>query len=100
MKDIKQILFFAAISTIVISCSTKKDTVINRNFNALTTKYNVLFNGKESFKKGIEEVNSKHKDNYWKQLAIEPIKFHEDKVAVPTFSPGAGFDDSEDEEKK
>jgi len=100
MKDIKQILFFAAISTIVISCSTKKDTVINRNFNALTTKYNVLFNGKESFKKGIEEVNSKHKDNYWKQLAIEPIKFDEDKVAVPTFSPGAGFDDSEDEEKK
>jgi hypothetical protein len=100
MKDIKQILFFAAISSIVISCSTKKDTVINRNYHALTTKYNILFNGKEAFKKGIEEINSNYQDNYWKQLPIEPIAFDEDKVVVPTFSPNANSGNSEKEEKK
>jgi len=100
MKYIKKIFFFATIFTIVISCSTKKDTIVNRNFHALTTKYNVLFNGKEALKKGVEELNNNYKENYWKQLPIEPIKFDEDKVVVPTFSPGAGFGDSEEEEKK
>ena len=100
MKSLKKIFLIVTIFTIVISCSTKKDTVINRNFHALTTKYNVLFNGKEAFKKGIEEINNNYKDNFWKQIPIEPIKFEADKIIVPTFSPGDGFGNSDKNNKQ
>lgn len=91
-------LFFAAIN----SCSTKKDTVITRNYHALTTKYNILFNGKEAFKKGIEEINEEYKDDWFQVLPIEPIKFEEDKIVTPTFnnSPGTGFGGSNNDDEK
>ncbi len=72
---------------LVVSCSTKKDSLISRNFHTLTTKYNVLFNGQESFKKGLEDINASYKDNYWELLPIEPLKVEEKIVAkVPDTS--------------
>ncbi|TXD67637.1 hypothetical protein ESX12_01470 [Polaribacter glomeratus] len=91
------ILFIAA-----YSCSTKKDTVINRNFHAITTKFNVLFNGQEAFNKGIEEINTGYKDDWFNRLPIEPIVFEEDKIVLESFNsnPGAGFGAASGEEKK
>jgi tetratricopeptide (TPR) repeat protein len=91
------ILFVAA-----YSCSTKKDTIINRNFHAITTKFNVLFNGQEAFNKGIEEVNTGYKDDWFSRLPIEPIVFEEDKIVLESFNsnPGAGFGGASEEEKK
>jgi tetratricopeptide (TPR) repeat protein len=91
------ILFVAA-----YSCSTKKDTIINRNFHAITTKFNVLFNGQEAFNKGIEEVNTGYKDDWFSRLPIEPIVFEEDKIVLESFNsnPGAGFGGESEEEKK
>ena len=86
----------------MVSCSTKKDSVINRNFHVLTTKFNVLFNGKEAFSEGVEEINNNYKDDWFQQLPIEPIEFEEDKIAAPTFNntPGSGFGNSDNDEKK
>ena len=33
----------------LLSCSTSKKGVVNQEYHTLTTKYNVLFNGKEAF---------------------------------------------------
>ncbi len=87
------------------ACSTKKDTIISRNYHALTTKYNVLFNGKEAFKEGIENINNEYKDDWFEQLPIEPIEFEEDKFVIPKYTnnePGAGFgrNNTKNEEKK
>jgi tetratricopeptide (TPR) repeat protein len=65
----------------MLSCSTKKDTFINRNYHSIATKYNVLYNGKEAFKLGLEQLNSNYQDNYWEQLPIEPLKV--DVLALP-----------------
>ncbi|QNM84835.1 tetratricopeptide repeat protein [Polaribacter pectinis] len=104
MKYIKKIILIIAVFTVLYACSTKKDTVINRNFHALTTKFNVLFNGKEAFKAGLEGINNGYVDDYFRQLPIEPIEFEEDKIIIPTYSRsemGAGFgDESQEEEKK
>ena len=91
MKYIKKTTFLIVITLMIASCSTKKDTIITRNWHAINTKFNVLFNGKEAFKDGIEEINNKYKDDWFKQLPIEPIEFEEDKIAIPKFGPGAGF---------
>jgi len=59
---------------LTVGCSTKKDAFLNRNFHALTTKYNVLFNGNEALRIGLIELNSNYQDNYWERLPIEPLK--------------------------
>ncbi|MDG2195143.1 MAG: tetratricopeptide repeat protein [Polaribacter sp.] len=85
-KSIKIGFFLAVTATIVVSCSVKKDTFASRKFHALTTKYNVLYNGNIAFQEGIDEIHNKHKDNYRKQLFIEPITFDKQQIALPTFS--------------
>ena len=102
MKYIQKIVWIALFFTIVFSCSTKKDTVINRNYHVLTTKYNVLFNGKEAFKKGLTVINETYEDNFWKQLPIEPLEFKEETIIVPKISTGgfSGFDSGEKSQKE
>lgn len=67
-------IIFAFIIVFVAGCSTKKDTFINRKFHSVNTKYNVLYNGNESFKKGLTQLNDNYEDNYWDILPIEPLK--------------------------
>lgn len=102
MKHIKKILFLAILSVTIYACSTRKDTIINRNYHALTTKFNILFNGEEAFKKGVEDINNGYKDNWFQQLPIEPIVFDDNKIVAPSFKnngPGAGFGDKTDEDE-
>lgn len=37
----------------IYSCSPKKDAFINRNYQAVVTEYNVLFNGYNSLNEGV-----------------------------------------------
>ena len=66
---------------LIVGCSTKKDAFLNRSFHSVTTKYNVLFNGKEALRIGLIELNSNYQDNYWERLPIEPLKV--DVLALP-----------------
>ncbi len=87
MKNSQKIGFLSFI-LLIVSCSTKKDAFLNRNFHALTTKYNVLYNGNVAFNEGIKEINSKYEDDFWELLPIEPLKFERDNIKAPTFSSG------------
>ncbi len=94
MKYTKKIFLFTVVFLAMYSCSTKKDTVVNRNYHALTTYFNILFNGEEVFKDGIEGINKGFKDDWFEQLPIEPIVFDDRKIAAPKFNnsgPGRGF---------
>ncbi len=93
MKNLKKTVFLVVLLIVTFSCSTRKDTLVSRNFHALTTKYNVLFNGEQAFIKGLEEISSKHKDNYWKRLLIEPITFEENKIQAPKFKNASKEED-------
>ena len=94
MKHTKKIFLFTVVFLAMYSCSTKKDTIVNRNYHALTTYFNILFNGEEVFKDGIEGINKGFKDDWFEQLPIEPIVFDDRKIAAPKFNnsqPGGGF---------
>ncbi len=65
----------------IFSCSNKKNTIISRNYNALTTHYNIYFNGKESFKEGIAAIEKGHKENY---VALLPVFIYQDDAARKT----------------
>lgn len=100
MKKLYKFLVFNILLAIVYSCSVKKDAFLNRNFHAITTKYNVLFNGEQAYLKGLKEIEDKHQDNFWRRLKIEPITFDENKIAAPALQPGTGFGEEEEEENK
>ncbi|WP_299430928.1 hypothetical protein [uncultured Maribacter sp.] len=56
------------------SCSTKKDAFLNRNWHALNTKYNTLYNGNIAFEEGRETLNTNYQDDYWEILPIERME--------------------------
>jgi tetratricopeptide (TPR) repeat protein len=57
------ILFFAG-------CSTQKNTLLNRNYHSITTKYNGYFNARESYREGLTRLSNMHEDNYENVLSI------------------------------
>lgn len=64
------------------ACSTRKDTFATRNFQALNTKYNVLFNGNEALDKGVLEMNLKYRDHFWDILPVERQEYVAPDVAL------------------
>lgn len=95
MKQVK--VFGVIVSALLLgACSTKKDTFVARNFHVLTTKYNVLYNGKVAYDEGIKGIRDNFKDDFLAQLPIEPIKFSRENNAS-AFSnlggPGGAFKD-------
>lgn len=60
------------------ACSTKKDAFLNRNWHALNTKYNTLYNGNIAFEEGREALNTNYKDDYWEILPVERLEVTED----------------------
>jgi hypothetical protein len=72
--QIKRIVIGVLGGTLLFACSTKKDAFVNRNWHALTTKYNVLYNGNIAFEEGREQLNGTYLDNYWEILPVERLQ--------------------------
>ena len=70
------------------ACSTSKDSFFRREYHTLTTKYNVLFNGKEGFEVGSQILKQAHEDNFFELLPVEPISLLGEDVNLPTIVPG------------
>ena len=90
MSKINRVIAFLFSFAVLLSCSTKKDTMVNRAYHSVTTKYNILYNGGVAFQEGLDEISVKHKDNFWEQLAIEPITFEPEKFNIPAFNGNPG----------
>lgn len=85
--------------SLLASCSTKKNTFLSRNFHALVTKYNVLFNGKEALNKGVEELRVSYKDNFWETLPLERLDIS-DEMMMPGDKKNPNFERAENKAVK
>ena len=65
----------------VCSCSTQKNTWISRTHHIINTKYNVYYNGYESYKKGLQNIADANNDDFSKVLPMYPISNHENASA-------------------
>ncbi|SHF85617.1 protein involved in gliding motility SprE [Flavobacterium fluvii] len=74
--------FFTAFILFLVACSTKKDTFLARNSHALSTRDNILYNGQIGLDKGIKEIKTGSKDNFWKRLPIEKMQIIDDNAAA------------------
>lgn len=55
---------------LLTACSTKKNTWTRRAFHNVTAHYNGWWNGNESLKEGVRELNKNLDDNYNKILSV------------------------------
>lgn len=78
------------VGAFIWACSTKKDALVNRQFQSLNTKFNVLYNGNIAFDKGLKDLREQYHDNFWEVLPIERMQPEEralldDKPKNPDF---------------
>ncbi len=86
-------IFFALL--LAQSCSRKKDTFINRNFHALGTKYNVLYNGNLALERGKDVINDAYTENFWELLPVERMEIKDD-VFLPGQARNEDFERAEE----
>lgn len=80
-KHISYTLLFLCL-LLLASCSNNKNTWLSRNVQALTTRYNVNFNGNESYKEGLDAILKGNVDDYSNVLPIYPISNHSSAAAA------------------
>lgn len=89
----KYILLFG-LGAILIACSTKKNSYVNRKFHSTTTKYNVMYNGDLALEAGLKELKTTYQDDYWDILPIERMQLTDEQMA-PTDAKNPNFERSE-----
>lgn len=94
-SSLKAILLLSVVTLAITGCSRKNDTFINRNFHALGTKYNILYNGEIALENGRQAVNNAFTDNYWELLPVERMQVEED-IMLPGQSKNADFERAEE----
>ena len=90
------ILFLVAV---LVSCSRKKDKFINRSFHAMSTKYNVLYNGNLAFESGKNGLIESFNDDYWQILPVERMRVSEE-IFLPGANKNADFERAEEKAVK
>ena len=55
---------------ILTNCSVEKNTGLSRFYHSLTARYNIYFNGYESFKAGLRKISDRYTDDYGELLKV------------------------------
>ncbi len=95
-----KLLFLSGIFGILFACSTRKDRFLNRNFQALNTKYNVLYNGNMALDKGIEDLKTQYNDDFWHLLPVERMVVSKENSLPGAKSQNANFERAEEKATK
>lgn len=69
-RKIKYTLAAIAILCAFTQCSTKKNTWATRSYHYVTARYNVYFNAKQSYMRGMEAIEKANVDDYNEVLTV------------------------------
>ncbi len=88
MKRITRIyvwILAAVVAGLSASCSARKNTALNRKYQAFITRYNIYYNGDEHYKETLEDMETKYEDDYTDFLFPHPAEAKgEPKAPQPT----------------
>lgn len=85
-----------ALLLIVVGCSRKSNSFTSRNLHALSTKYNVLYNGNLALEEGLKTLEQTYQDNYWEVLPVERFEVVEEMQAPGAKAKNSSFERAED----
>jgi hypothetical protein len=94
-KTIIKYLLLVGFFIFLIACSTRRNSFLSRNSHALSTKYNILYNGGLALDAGLIELKGTYKDNYWEILPIERMQTSEEAM-MPGEARNANFERAEE----
>jgi tetratricopeptide (TPR) repeat protein len=69
-KALYKFLFLSGLTLIFAYCSVEKNTGSTRFYQGMTAKYNIYFNGYESFKAGLVKISKGYQDDYGELLKV------------------------------
>ncbi len=69
-KTLYKYLFILGLTLVLTYCSVEKNTGSSRFYQGMTAKYNIYFNGYESFKAGLVKISRGYKDDYGELLRV------------------------------
>lgn len=78
-------VFILMVCLLFSACSTKKNTFTRRFYHNMTARYNAFFNGNESFKTGVVELEKLNVDDYSKILKVFKLGTLENATAQSTY---------------
>ena len=67
---IKRGLYFLGLVLILVSCSTKRNTFVSRNYHNITARYNGYYYSNLNIDDGIYKIEKANKDNFDKILPV------------------------------
>ncbi len=70
LKASYKYLLLAGLLLLATTCSVEKNTASTRFYHGMTARYNIYFNGYESFKAGILKVDNGYRDDYAEMLRV------------------------------
>jgi tetratricopeptide (TPR) repeat protein len=82
MQRASRLTFLIIITFVISSCSTQKNRWTSRNYHKMCAHYNAYFNGNESMKEGVAQLNKSVQDNYMKILPVYKIGTEKDGQSV------------------
>lgn len=77
-----QFVNYLLVLGIVVSCSTERDTFINRTYHGTTARYNGWFNANELMRMSLNTFKTSLKEDYYEQLPIDPLPDEEQVVGL------------------
>ncbi len=100
MKGIYKFTLFLLAFCLLAACSRKKNTFLNRNIHAVSTEYNVLYNGDMAFVDAKNQLAAGYRDNFWEILPIERIEVSEADEKAPGANKSGDFNRAEEKAAK
>tara|TARA_R100000935_G_scaffold36196_1_gene56963 strand:+ start:64731 stop:67280 length:2550 start_codon:yes stop_codon:yes gene_type:complete len=84
---------------LLVACSRKKNTFLSRNYHAVTTEFNTLYNGGLAYEAGKEELALTYRDNFWEILPVERVTLQEE-IDTPGETKDPNFNRAEEKAVK
>lgn len=102
MKGIYKITLFVLAISMLAACSRKKNTFLSRNIHAVSTEYNILYNGDLAFEDAKRQLAAGYGDNFWEILPIERIEIavDDEESKAPGASRSGDFNRAEEKAAK
>ncbi len=77
-------LMLLLVAVVLNQCGTSKNTPITRTYHNLTSYYNILFNGRESFEKGLRQYRNDYQYDFTRIL---PVHIHGNSKLAKSIRP-------------
>ncbi|MCH2224762.1 MAG: hypothetical protein MK066_08345 [Crocinitomicaceae bacterium] len=72
----------ATLLTIIVGCSTEKNSVVNRTYHSVNARFNGYFNATELINQSVSSYRASRAEDYYQLLPIDPVPNEEEVIGM------------------